>query len=117
MRYLLNLLTALMGINPYKKELKEKCSLLEKSAAHVDTLYNMYYKAVDDWDTARKEAASLQKLVENLRDRIKEKDAEMEAAGREFHDRMERMKADYQRRIGEYNEKIEELQKLIPQIP
>lgn len=52
---------------------------------------------------------SLQQLVENLRERIIEKDRELQRMGVEYSERMERMKADYQLRIETYNQEIDRL--------
>ena len=57
----------------------------------------------------------MQRLVENLRERGKEKDAQLAEQGREFRDRMEQMKADYQRRIKEYNDRLESMTKSVKQ--
>ena len=113
--YIKNLWLALMGVNPFEAELAEKTGQYEKTAENLSALQRQYFSALEKWDREKESAASLQQLVENLRVRIKDKDAELELAGQEFHNRMERMKADYQRRIEEYNLKIEELQKLIQQ--
>lgn len=114
-RYFKNLWLALMGVNPFQQELDEKCSQYERTADNLSALQQQYYTALDNWDKAEKNACGQQQLVENLRVRIKEKDAELDAAGREFRERMERMKADYQKRIDGYNLKIEELQKRLRQ--
>jgi len=114
-RYFKNVCLALMGINPFRQELDEKTSQYEKTADNLSALQKQYYTALENWDKAEKDASALQQLVENLRTRKKEKDAELEAAGHEFRDRMERMKADYQKRIDEYNQKIEELQERLKQ--
>jgi chromosome segregation ATPase len=110
-RYIKNLIAALCGRNPFREELDEKNVQLDKAAANVQSLQDMYYSAVDRWNHAEKRSASLQQLVENLRERIKEKDSELESVGRDFHERMEQMKQGYQKRIEEYNAKIDELSK------
>lgn len=114
-RYIKNLWFAVTGSNPYQQELDEKDSQYNRTVENFTALQQQYFNALEKWEQAEKNACSLQQLVENLRQRIKEKDAEMESAGREFHDRMERMKADYQKRIDEYNLKIEEMQTPLPQ--
>lgn len=127
-RYFKNLCLALTGEDPFHAELDEARKQLEKAAENMRSLQSQLFAALDRWDGCRtkldeankvleaatetaacKQLESMQRLVENLRERIKEKDAEMEAVGREFHDRMEQMKADYQQRIDEYNEEIDKL--------
>lgn len=127
-RYLKNLMKALFGLDPYREELEEAKQQLEKSAENLSAMQDQYYKALDNWGetqkaleesdatnkkllqrigTIEKRAASSQVLVENLRERIKEKDAEMEAAGEVFRERTEHMKQDYQKRIDDYNQLID----------
>lgn len=106
----MNLWLALSGTDPYRQELDEKDAQLEKAAENARSLSDMYYIAVEKWDAERKQAASLQKLVENLRERLTDKEKELEQQGRDCRDRMERMKADYQQRIDEYNRKVDDLQ-------
>lgn len=67
-RYLKNLLAALLGNNPYQAE-------LEKADENVKQLRDMYFAACEKWEQNDKQVASLQQLVENLRERIKDKDA------------------------------------------
>ena len=67
-RYLKNLLAALLGNNPYQAE-------LEKADENVKQLRDMYFAACEKWEQNDKKVASLQQLVENLRERIKDKDA------------------------------------------
>lgn len=57
----------------------------------------------------KEQEKGLQRLVENLRDRVAEKDGVLAQQGKEFRERMERMKADYQRRIDEYTAEIDRL--------
>lgn len=74
-RYLKNLLAALLGNNPYEAERDELAAKLEQAGENVRGLNNLYYNMVERWETERKQMASLQQLVENLRERIKDKDA------------------------------------------
>lgn len=127
-RYLKNLWGALCGSDPFRTQLAEAREQLEKAAENISSLQDQLYAALNHWDgcqmkleeankaleaatetAACKQLKSMQRLVENLRQRIKEKDAEIEDAGREFHERMEQTKADYQKRIDEYNEEIDKL--------
>lgn len=135
-RYLKNLWLALTGRNPFRQELEEKTDQLAKAAVNVTSLYDLYYAALEKWNnetTQRIEAeavndrlarrigdlekriAGMQVLVENLRERVREKDVEMDAAGREFHERMNRMKGEYQNRIEAYNLEIDALRKSLSQ--
>ena len=97
-RYLKNLIAAIRGCSPYRLELDEKNCQLEKASENVRWLTDRYYETLGRWDDAEKRSESLQKLVENLRERISEKD-----------ELYTRMKKDYQGRIESYNAKIDEL--------
>lgn len=108
-RYLSNLWLALCGTDPFREELVKLTADYEKTAENVKRLNEMYYQVVDKWDQAEKRLEDYQVLVENLHERIKEKDAAIESAGKDFRERMERMKADYQKRIEEYNKEINKL--------
>jgi molybdopterin converting factor small subunit len=74
-RYLKNLLAALLGNNPYLAERDELAEKLEKAGENVRGLNELYYNMVERWETEQKQMASLQQLVENLRERIADKDA------------------------------------------
>lgn len=74
-RYLKNLLAALLGNNPYQTERDELAAKLEKADENVKQLRDMYFAACEKWEQNDKQVASLQQLVENLRERIKDKDA------------------------------------------
>lgn len=74
-RYLKNLLAALLGNNPYEAERDELAAKLEKANDNYRGLNELYYNMVERWEAERKQATSLQQLVENLRERIKDKDA------------------------------------------
>ena len=74
-RYLKNLLAALLGNNPYQAERDELAAKLEKADENVKQLRDMYFAACEKWEQNDKQVASLQQLVENLRERIKDKDA------------------------------------------
>ncbi len=74
-RYLKNLLSALLGNNPYQAERDELAAKLEQAGENYRGLQELYYNMVERWETEQKQMASLQQLVENLRERIKDKDA------------------------------------------
>lgn len=74
-RYLKNLLSALLGNNPYRAERDELRRQMEQASDNVRGLRELYYNMVERWEAERKQVASLQQLVENLRERIKDKDA------------------------------------------
>lgn len=73
-RYLKNLLSALLGNNPYEAERDELAAKLAKADENVRGLNELYYNMVERWEAEQKQMASLQQLVENLRERIKDKD-------------------------------------------
>lgn len=74
-KYFKNLLSALLGHNPYRAERDDLAEKLVKAGENVRGLNELYYNMVERCETERKQAASLQQLVENLRERIKDKDA------------------------------------------
>lgn len=97
-RYIKNLWLALMGTNPFQQELDEKSSQYEKASKNISTLKEQYITALDKWDQTEKSVRGLQQLVENLRERLREKDL-----------LMEKMKQEYQDRIKSYNLLIDEI--------
>lgn len=88
-RYIKNLIIALLGRNPYREELDGLQEKYDEAEQNVASLRDMYYSVVERWAEADKQAMSLQALVENLRERIREKDATMEE-----------MRLEYEKRIG-----------------
>ena len=135
-QYLRNLWLALTGGDPFADEVADLKERLERAGDNVRGLNEMYYSACEKWDESQrtlnecrkmvvernsllaerdKQIASMQRLVENLRERGKEKDARLAEQGREFRDRMEQMKADYQQRIKEYNDRLESMTKSVKQ--
>lgn len=133
-RYLKNLMTAVCGSDPYRKELdrtkeeyrktaervdglNEAFLAAEEKAAAAEALLEDYGKAAEKAESLLKEAdaelmkrqgevSSLQTLVENLRQRIDEKDAQIRMMDEEFKGRAEGFK----RRIEGYSEQIARLQ-------
>ena len=113
-RYFKNLLIALMGRNPYQIELDELREHYEKAAERVNELNDFYFKMVEKMDQTKRRMNDYQTLIENLRNRLAEKETENEQQGADFRERMERMKADYQKRIDEYNKTIKKLKGVRP---
>jgi len=77
-RYLKNLLSALLGNNPYQTEHDELRRQMEQASENVEQLRNMYCAACEKCEQGDKQVASLQQLVENLRERIAIKDTAIE---------------------------------------
>ena len=102
-QYLRNLCLALCGNNPYQVELTDVREKYEKAAERVESLQELYFKGVELYDAVSRHVAGLEKLVADG------KEQEKTQQGRDFRDRMERMKADYQRRIDEYTAEIDRL--------
>lgn len=98
-QYFANLMTALRGINPFEEELDRVRQDYNRVAEQVTQLQSVYCAVKDKTAKTVKQNKSLQRLVENLRTRISEKDT-----------LIERMKAEYQQRLKAYNVKIDELQ-------
>lgn len=82
--YLRNLLSALLGYNPYQTEHDELRRQMEQASENVEQLRNMYCAACEKWEQGDKQVASLQQLVENLRERIKDKDAVIAQLQKEY---------------------------------
>ena len=87
-RYLKNLVNAFLGRDPYREELEETKEKLEKSAENMKAMQDQLYSALDKWNEVVKTSEDLsrqvesrEKLIENLRERINEKD---EDAGWDF---------------------------------
>ena len=74
-RYFKNLLSALLGNNPYQAECDELRRQMEQAAENVHGMNELYYTVLEKWAANKRQLASLQQLVENLRERIKDKDA------------------------------------------
>ena len=74
-QYFKNLLSALLGNNPYQAERDEMAAKLEQAGDNVRGLNELYCNMIMRWEAEQKQVASLQQLVENLRERIKDKDA------------------------------------------
>lgn len=99
-RYVKNLWLALTGANPYSDELQDAKDKLNKAADNLSAMQNQLYAALEKWEQSAKRIDDYEALIENLHERINEKDT-----------LMERMKEDYQKRIDQYTKKIDELSK------
>ena len=73
-RYIRNLIAAILGRAPDRKELEEIRNELREAAADLASLKDLYYNTLEKWDSDRKNVRLLRNLVENLRARIREKD-------------------------------------------
>lgn len=85
-RYLKNLLAALLGNNPYEAERDELAAKLEKADENVRGLNELYYTVLEKWSANKRQMASLQQLVENLRERIQDKDAAIGQLKKEYRE-------------------------------
>ncbi|MBP3212706.1 MAG: hypothetical protein J6M41_09120 [Prevotella sp.] len=98
-RYLKNLLSALLGSNPYQAERDDLEEKLEKAGENVRGLKELYYNVVEKWGSGKQQVASLQQLVENLRERINDKDAAIA-----------QLQQDYRKLSERYNDAVRELE-------
>ena len=80
-RYFSNLTRALFGNDPFLSEKEKMMEQLRKSAENMSALQDQLYSALDKWDrTAKmledshKRESGLERLVENLRERLADKD-------------------------------------------
>lgn len=97
-RYFRNLFMALLGSDPFRRELDEVTGKYRKTAERVCQLNEAYYRVLDRLAEIDKTEAGYQALIENLRRRIAEKDL-----------LLERTKQDYQKRIEAYVSEIDGL--------
>lgn len=130
--YIKNLVLAIRGRNPFSEEVADLKEKLEKAGENVSGLQDQLYAALEKWNEAQqllfesgrmvgerdkwlaekdRQMASQQQLVENLRERIRDKDAELEEQGRAFRERLEHTRREYDGRIATYAQEIERLQK------
>lgn len=117
--YLKNLMTAICGANPYRLELDKLKEDMEKAGANVRVLQDAYYSVQEKRDDLEKlledyakQMNSLQTLVENYRERLKEKDAMIEDIRKDYQRQME----NYVKRVGDYSLTIAELQKKLDKL-
>lgn len=96
-RYFRNLWLALTGSNPFRSELDEIRDKYEKTAAKVEQLSELYYNSLERWEKAEARTESVVKklhdyenLIENLRERIVNKDILLERTKTEYQERIER---------------------------
>lgn len=122
-RYVKNLVLAIRGRNPFAEEVADLREKLEKAGENVRGLQDQLFAALENWESAKRllslnkermekrdnQIASLQTLVENLRERIRDKDAELEEQGRAFRERLEQTRQDCDKRIATYAEEIARL--------
>ena len=77
-QYFENLLSALLGNNPYRAERDDLAARLESEHENFRGLQELYNTVLERLAANKRQVASLQQLVENLRERIKDKDAVIE---------------------------------------
>ena len=74
MLYFKNLMMALMGRNPFPEELEQITEQYEKTAEKVRELNDLYDKSVESIERLTAQVGDYETLVENLRQRIDEKE-------------------------------------------
>lgn len=97
--YLADLLSALRGRNPLRQEVegvRKQCDEALQRVVHLNGIYNTVCAKVATGERLIKE---YQRLVDNLKQRITEKDK-----------LISQIKGDYQKRIAEYVALVDELQ-------
>jgi chromosome segregation ATPase len=98
-QYFTNLMTALRGHNPFELELQRVRDDYNRVVEQVAQLEKVFGSVKKQTEKAICDVNSYQRLVENLRKRLSEKDALIDS-----------MKEDYQQRINNYKTEIAELQ-------
>ncbi|MBR5395768.1 MAG: hypothetical protein IK144_11930 [Bacteroidaceae bacterium] len=101
-RYFRNLLMALLGRNPFQLELNEVKEKFESAAEKVGMLNDMYFKLQDNMVTVERWLIDYQTLVENLRERIRDKDEQLSQQEHDYR----AAKAEYEKRIQAYKLKL-----------
>ena len=112
-QYLMNLMMAITGKDPFRAELEKVRSEYEKTARNFESLNEMYLKGLERLDesskklkAAKAETMSQQRLVDNLRARVTEKDALIAEMEKDYG----RQADGYKRRIADYGEQVARLQ-------
>lgn len=77
-QYFKTLFLALIGKNPYRLELECIRAEHEKTKKDVEDLHHLYNICKENDDRKNEQITSLQNLVEVLRERIREKDSQIE---------------------------------------
>ena len=103
-RYLKNLWAAICGRNPYQEELTETKRRLEQSEEDYKDFGNVHDSQMIE---NTKQISTLQTLVENFRERIKEKDELIDQMKKDY----QRQVKNYEKRVGDYSLTIDALQK------
>lgn len=89
-RYFKNLWYALIGIDPFKEELKRLRDQYEKAANNVRRLQVLYDKSLEEFEKTETAVEDYQNIMEGLRERIAEKDKMLS----EFREMMKKKKAE-----------------------
>ena len=105
-RYFKNLFIALCGNNPYQMELDRVREEYEKTAEKVAQLEDLYWISKETKVDIDKRMASYQTLVENLRQRLKEKDEQIA----QLKLSRQRLVNEHQKQVAAYSETIAKLQ-------
>lgn len=82
----------MLGNNPYEAERDELRRQMGQAAENVEGLRDMYCAACEKWEQSDKQVTSLQQLVENLRERIADKDTAIEQLQKEYSEYMKQTK-------------------------
>lgn len=109
--YIKNLIAALVGNDPYRMELEKIKEEYEKTAERVKMLDESYYKVRERLAEASRKSTGYQSLIENLRQRLSEKDALIERMIEESRNQVR----ECQKRIADYSDTISRLQEELNQ--
>ena len=109
-RYIKNVITALLGRNPFQQELedlKKKCEDLDDQVKSLD---NLYHSVVKKLNKADDQINSYQVLVENQRERLacKDKDiAELDLQHKKYVEKCREYIAMFQKKVRDQRKQIE----------
>ncbi len=110
-RYLRNLKKALLGINPYRRKIKQAMEEYGLTARNIQQFVAAGVECKEKLTAERERVASYQNLTENLRQRITEKDIEIHRLTMDYQQEINRMRSLYDKDIKERDERIAELRK------
>lgn len=91
-RYINNLIRAICGQDPYRTELEALEERYNKAASHVEQLQSAFLSLNEKLGELERKDSDYQALVENYRERIREKDEEIAAMNKGCQECVEKMR-------------------------
>lgn len=91
-RYIKNLIRAICGQDPYRMELEALEERYNKAVSHVEQLQTGYLSLSEKIGELERRDSDYQALVENYRERIREKEEEIAAMNKGCQECVEKMR-------------------------